>query len=106
MKILEKQHSLVKALGCNDYYATGYLESKANVPEDQWLTGESFGCCGPLGTTYGANLRLLIDSLTEEEWVEMSRSLASRPPMPDVILNAMINKDLQAIVGPNPKPPK
>jgi hypothetical protein len=110
MKIVEKGRSLVKTFECNDCHTAGYLQSKGNVPEDQWLTGESFGWSGPLGTTYGANLRLLIDSLTEDEWVEMSKNLARRPPMPHVILNAMIDEDLQAIyqfvryLGPSGKP--
>ncbi|HEA69272.1 MAG TPA: cytochrome C [Desulfobacterales bacterium] len=110
MKIVEKGRSLVKTFECNDCHTAGYLQSKGNVPEDQWLTGESLGWRGPLGTTYGANLRLLIDSLTEAEWVEKSKVLASRPPMPHVILNAMSNEDLQALyqfiryLGPSGKP--
>ena len=110
MKSVEKGRSLVKTFECNNCHTAGYLQSKGNVPEDQWLTGESFGWRGPLGTTYGANLRLLIDSLSEDEWVATSKVLASRPPMPHVILNAMITEDLQAIyqfiryLGPSGKP--
>ncbi len=110
MKALEEGRHLVKKLGCNDCHTAGYLQSKGNVPVDQWLTGDTFGWRGPLGTTYGSNLRLLINVLSEEEWVEMAKTLQSRPPMPHPILNAMNNEELKAIywfiryLGPVGKP--
>lgn len=97
MTLVEKGRYLVKKTGCNDCHTTGYLKSKGNVPESQWLTGDTEGWRGPLGTTYGANLRHLINNLSKSEWVKMSKTLTSRPPMPHYILNAMPDKDLEAI---------
>jgi hypothetical protein len=97
MKSVDKGRFLVKKLGCNDCHTAGYLRSKGNIPESKWLTGDSIGWRGPLGTSYGSNLRLLIGAFTEEEWIEMAKTLKSRPPMPHFILNAMDKEDLQAI---------
>ena len=110
MKSVEKGRFLVKKLGCNDCHTPGYLQSKGNIPENKWLTGDTIGWRGPLGTSYGSNLRLLIDAFKEEEWIEMAKTLKSRPPMPHPILNAMNKEDLQAIywfiryLGPSGKP--
>jgi hypothetical protein len=110
MKSVEKGRFLIKKLGCNDCHTNGYLKSKGNIPENKWLTGDTIGWRGPLGTSYGANLRLLIDSFKEEEWVKKAKTLKSRPPMPHPILNAMSDEDLKAIywfiryLGPSGKP--
>jgi hypothetical protein len=110
MKSVEKGRFLIIKLGCNDCHTTGYLKSKGNISEDKWLTGDTIGWRGPLGTSYGANLRLLIDSFKEEEWVKKAKTLKSRPPMPHPILNAMSSEDLKDIywfiryLGPSGKP--
>jgi hypothetical protein len=110
MKSVEKGRFLIKKLGCNDCHTDGYLKSKGNIPENKWLTGDTMGWRGPLGTSYGSNLRLLINALKEKEWVETAKTLKSRPPMPHPILNAMSNEDLKAIywfvryLGPSGKP--
>jgi len=110
MESVEKGRFLVKELGCNDCHTHGYLQSKGNIPENEWLTGDTIGWRGPLGTSYGLNLRLLFDTFKEEEWVEMAKTLTSRPPMPHTLLNAMNDKDLSAIywfiryLGPGGKP--
>jgi hypothetical protein len=110
MKSVDKGRFLVKKLGCNDCHTAGYLQSKGNIPENKWLTGDTIGWRGPLGTSSGSNLRLLIDAFKEEEWIKMAKTLKSRPPMPHPILNAMNNEDLQAIywfiryLGPSGKP--
>ena len=110
MESVEKGRFLIKKLGCNDCHTAGYLQSKGNVPENKWLTGDTIGWRGPMGTSYGSNLRLLINAFKEKEWIEMAKTLKSRPPMPHPILNAMNNEDLQAIywfiryLGPSGKP--
>ncbi|MFC1788542.1 hypothetical protein ACFLZE_01340, partial [Thermodesulfobacteriota bacterium] len=57
MKSVDKGRFLVKELGCNDCHTNGYLQSKGNIPENKWLTGDTIGWRGPLGTSYGLNLR-------------------------------------------------
>jgi mono/diheme cytochrome c family protein len=88
---------LVKVSGCNDCHTAGYLPANGEVPASQWLTGDGFGWRGPWGTTYGANLRLFMADLSEDEWVEAAKTLQRRPPMPWFNLNAMAEADLRAI---------
>ena len=110
MKTVEKGCYLTKIAGCNDCHTPGYLLSEGNVSENLWLTGDTFGWSGPWGTTYGTNLRFLINDLTEKEWIEFATSLKNRPPMPWFNLNAMTHEDLRAVyqfiryLGPNGKP--
>jgi hypothetical protein len=110
MKLVKKGRRLVKKLGCNDCHTTGYLKLKGKVPEKEWLTGDTFGWRGPLGTSYGSNLRLLINNFNEDEWIKMAKTLKSRSPMPHAILNAMSDEDLRALywfiryLGPSGKP--
>jgi len=110
MKIVEKGRYLSKIAGCNDCHTAGYLQSEGSVPENLWFTGDTFGWRGPWGTTYGTNLRLLVNDLTEKEWVEMAKTLKNLPPMRWFSLNAMTNEDLQAIyqfiryLGPGGRP--
>lgn len=88
---------LIMIAGCNDCHTPGYLLSEGKVTEDKWLTGDSFGWRGPWGTTYPPNLRLLLKDLSEEEWLEMARTLRARPPMPWFDLNIMKVEDLRDI---------
>jgi len=83
--------------GCNDCHTPGYAANNGDVPEELWLTGDSFGWRGPWGTTYGTNLRLFVDTLSEEQWIEIARTLRRRPPMPWFNLNRMRDDDLRAL---------
>lgn len=96
-QLIERGRYLVKVSGCNDCHTTGYLPSNGNIPEDQWLTGSNFGWNGPWGTTYGANLRLFMKDMTEQQWIQTAKTLQRRPPMPWFNLNAMHEDDLRAI---------
>jgi mono/diheme cytochrome c family protein len=82
---------------CNDCHTPGYLLSEGKVPEKLWLTGDKFGWRGPWGTTYAANLRTFINTMTEAQWVKTARTLKARPPMPWYALNIMKKEDLKAI---------
>jgi len=88
---------LVQTSGCNDCHTPGYLMAEGNVPVDKWLTGDTFGWRGPWGTTYGANLRLFMAGMSEDEWVREAKELRRRPPMPWFNLNIMDEADLRAI---------
>jgi mono/diheme cytochrome c family protein len=94
---VERGRYIVKIGGCNDCHTAGYLASEGQVPESDWLRGDTFGWRGPWGTTYGPNLRLLFSTLTEEQWVAMAKSLRSRPPMPWFALNQIADDDLRAL---------
>jgi len=88
---------LVHIAGCNDCHTAGYASSGGTVPETEWLKGDSLGWRGPWGTTYAANLRLLLSQMTEEQWVFFAHNLHSRPPMPSFNLNVMTEEDLRSI---------
>lgn len=96
-KLVERGRYLSKVSGCNDCHTSGYLLSEGQVPEAQWLTGDSFGWRGPWGTTYATNLRLFMANLSEDEWLVTAKNLKARPPMPWFALNEMHDDDLRAI---------
>jgi mono/diheme cytochrome c family protein len=50
---VERGRYLVTITGCNDCHTAGYLASEGQTPEEQWLTGDTFGWRGPWGTTFG-----------------------------------------------------
>lgn len=92
---------LVKIGGCNDCHTPGYVEGimmtgKA-MPESDWLKGGDVGFSGPWGVSYPSNLRLAFQNMSEEQFIELSRSGQGRPPMPWPSLQAMSDKDLKAI---------
>jgi hypothetical protein len=109
-KAVEHGRYLVKITGCNDCHTEGYLRSEGTTPEEQWLMGDTFGWRGSWGTTYGSNLRILVENLTEDQWVTYAKNLKARPTMSWFALNAMKNEDLRAIykfiryLGPGGKP--
>ena len=88
---------LVMMSGCNDCHTPGYLQLESKVPEPDWLTGTSVGWFGPWGTTYPINLRLFMQYLSEDAWINFSRSAKSRPAMPWWVLHDMKDQDLRAI---------
>lgn len=94
---IERGKYLVKIAGCNDCHTPGYLMSAGKVPEELWLTGDTFGWRGDWGTTYATNLRSRMQELTEAEWLAYAKSLKARPPMPWFTLNEMKGDDLKAI---------
>jgi mono/diheme cytochrome c family protein len=93
---IQRGEYLVKIGGCNDCHTAGYGERAGNVPVDEWLTGTPLGFKGPWGTSYAANLRLTVDSLTEDQWVTFAR-VPRRPPMPWFNLRDMNDADLRAM---------
>lgn len=97
LKIVARGKYLSKIAGCNDCHTPGYLLNNGAIPEDRWLLGDRFGWRGPWGTTYASNLRIFMSTLTEDAWVEVARSLKTRPPMPWFTINEMEEADLRAI---------
>ncbi|MEW6692217.1 MAG: cytochrome C [Pseudomonadota bacterium] len=94
---IEQGRYLTRIAGCNDCHTAGYMASAGNVPEAQWLLGDSLGWQGDWGTTYAINLRLYVKDMSEEQWVAMARTKQSRPPMPWFGLREMKDADLRAI---------
>jgi mono/diheme cytochrome c family protein len=96
---IERGRYLVKIGGCNDCHTPGYLQKAGDVPEDRWLVGDTLGFNGPWGTTYPTNLRHLLRTMDEDDWVEFARTIETRPPMPWFNLRAMSEADLRDIYG-------
>ncbi|MBU6404828.1 MAG: cytochrome C [Proteobacteria bacterium] len=94
---IERGRYLVKISGCNDCHTPGYAQRDGQVPERDWLTGDSLGWSGPWGTTYASNLRLKLAALSEAQWLHLARTARYRPPMPWFNLHAMSEGDLRAV---------
>jgi mono/diheme cytochrome c family protein len=95
-RVIERGRYLVKVSGCNDCHTDGYMQGNGDVPTEQWLTGSAVGFQGPWGTTYATNLRLLLNEVTESDWLVRARE-PKRPPMPWFNLSAMTDADLVAM---------
>ncbi len=96
-KMIDRGRYLVKITGCNDCHTPRYAETGGQVPEAQWLTGDALGWSGPWGTTYAANLRLVLVGISEQEWIRRARTVQYRPPMPWFALRDMSDADLRAV---------
>ena len=94
---IERGKYVTVITGCNDCHTPGYAESDGKSPVERWLTGNKLGFRGPWGTTYATNLRLLFQTLSEDQWVVMAKGLKTRPPMPWFSVNAMAEDDLRAM---------
>ncbi|MCW8194604.1 cytochrome c [Proteobacteria bacterium 005FR1] len=94
--VIARGKYLVQIAGCNDCHTHGYPEAAGNIPITAWLTGSAVGFQGPWGTSYPANLRLLLDGMTEAQWVARARQ-PMLPPMPWFALRDMSDSDLGAI---------
>src|SRR4051812_10783988 len=94
--LVDRGRYVVRTAGCNDCHTPGYAASGGAVKEPHWLTGDSLGWEGAWGTTYPINLRLFMQSITADQWLNLARQPA-RPPMPWFALRDMTDADLLAI---------
>jgi mono/diheme cytochrome c family protein len=110
-QMIERGRYLAKIGGCNDCHTPGYMQNAGKVPEKDWLIGDQLGWKGDWGTTYPANLRLVLNTMSENQWVEYARKLETRPPMPWFALHELSEQDLRAFhrfvraLGPAGSPP-
>ena len=96
-ELLQQGRYVVMIGGCNDCHTTGFTSSAGKVPESQWLLGDSLGWSGPWGTTYAPNLRLRLAPMDLPTFKTYARTLTARPPMPYWAVNAMSERDLEAL---------
>ena len=94
---VQRGRYLVRVSGCNDCHTPGYAQSGGQADEKLWLTGDALGWKGPWGTTYATNLRVLLNSMSEQQWLTHARTMQPRPPMPWFNVRAMNDEDLKAI---------
>lgn len=95
--LIRHGRQLTVIAGCNDCHTRGFAPSGGKVPEAQWLLGDSLGYAGPWGTTYPTNLRRRLASMDLAAFKAYARTLTTRPPMPYWALNAMSDRDLEAL---------
>lgn len=96
--VLARGEYLVRIAGCNDCHTAGYAERQGQVPREEWLTGSApLGFQGPWGTTFASNLRLRMQELSEDQWLEYSAHLRTRPIMPDFAVRDMSEEDRRAL---------
>lgn len=93
---VERGRYLVAVGGCNDCHTAAFAESAGKVPESEWLLGAPVGYQGPWGTAYAANLRIVAERYTAEQFLARSRS-ELLPPMPWFNLVQMTDEDLTAV---------
>src|ERR1700733_5148774 len=94
---VERGRYIAKVAGCNDCHTPGYAMSGGKTPERDWLVGDELGWKGPWGTTYAANLRIVLGKLSEDDWVKVAHSVQYRPPMPWFALRDMSETDLRSL---------
>lgn len=94
---VEAGRYLVVVGGCNDCHTANYLQTEGAVPESDWLTGSPIGWRGPWGTTYASNLRLVVEEVAEDAFVQMLRMRKAMPPMPWMNVNQMSEPDMRAV---------
>jgi len=95
--LVERGRYIAKVAGCNDCHTPGYAMTGGQVAEKDWLVGDRLGWQGPWGTTYPANLRLLMAKMSEDDWVKAAHNAQMRPPMPWFALRDMSEADLRAL---------
>jgi mono/diheme cytochrome c family protein len=97
LNALDRGRYMVAVGSCNDCHTANFAARDGNVPEKEWLKGSgSLGFSGPWGTTYAPNLRLVLSTMSEAEWVKYAKQLKVRPPMPWFNLNQWTDPDLRA----------
>jgi mono/diheme cytochrome c family protein len=106
---IERGRYIVRTSGCNDCHTPGYMDTGGKVDEKLYLTGSTLGWTGPWGTTYASNLRLVAQTMSEDQWLVHARN-QWRPPMPWFAVRDMKDDDVRAIyrylrhLGPAGKP--
>jgi len=83
--------------GCHDCHTANYNESGGQIDPDTALKGIAFGWRGPWGTTYAKNLRITVQDMSEDQWVEFAKTFKTRPPMPFYNVHEMTESDLRSL---------
>lgn len=107
---VERGRYVVEIMGCNDCHTPNYMGSGSHLPEEEWLVGGKLGFHGSWGTAYPSNLRLILNSMTEDEWLVVARKMRQNSPMSWVRLPKATDQDLRAVyrfvkyLGPKGEP--
>src|SRR5258705_720318 len=97
-QVIARGKYMVQTGHCNNCHTSGYSRSEGNVPEKDWLLGSApLGYRGAWGTTYASNLRLTVQSFTQEQWIRYAKTVKPLPPMPWWPLRDTTDADLGAM---------
>ena len=83
--------------GCHDCHSTNYAETGGKIDPATALKGNPVGYSGPWGTNYAMNLRLVVASKTEDEWVPYIKTLQAGPPMPWFNLHVLTEAESRSL---------
>ena len=95
--VVERGRHVIKTMGCNSCHTPDYMIKRSNIPEEDWLIGSTLGFRGTYGTVYPTNLRLLLNNMTEDEWLVLAKQMREDSPMAWIMLPKTVDQDLRAI---------
>ena len=95
--VIERGRHMIKTMGCNSCHTPDYMVKRSNILEEDWLVGGTLGFRGPQGTSYPTNLRLLLNNMSEEDWLVLTKQMREDSPMSWVMLSKTPEQDLRAI---------
>jgi mono/diheme cytochrome c family protein len=93
---VEEGLRISRITGCHDCHTQGFAESGGRIDPALALTGSPIGFQGPWGTTYPSNLRLVLEPMGEDAFVDYAKALETRPPMPWFNLHHMTDGELRS----------
>jgi mono/diheme cytochrome c family protein len=96
-ELVDRGRYLIKISGCNDCHTEDFMLRGGQIPEQEWLMGSRLGWHNEEGTTYATNLRLLLNELSEREWVKKARTMRTKSPMAWYRIVEINDDDLRAI---------
>lgn len=79
---VEEGARLAVISGCHDCHTPGYAQTGGQLDPAKSLVGDGVGFQGPWGTTYPANLRITLSTMSEADFVDYAKNFQTRPPMP------------------------
>ena len=98
---MEQAGEYLTILGsCNDCHTQGWVESEGKVPPADRFAGLNVGFRGKWGTSYGKNLRTVVQRQSEDHWVKVLTTGDEgdgKPPMPWWNTKLMSDRDLRAM---------
>jgi hypothetical protein len=97
MAEIDRGRYIVEIMGCNDCHTSGTIGGASHIPEEDWLLGSDRGFYGEWGTAYPANLRLLLTSMSEDDWLVLAKKMRRNSPMAWSWLPKVTDQDLRAM---------
>ncbi len=94
---VERGRYVVEIMGCNDCHTPDYMGGGDSLKEEDWLIGGALGFHGSWGTAYPSNLRLILNDMSEDDWLILAREMRRSSPMSWVRLPKVSDHDLRAI---------